>query len=59
MRQTLAEELLASTGLSLEEIADRLGYGEVSNFLHAFKRWRGMTPGRYRRERSQVARPSP
>ncbi|MDH4608634.1 AraC family transcriptional regulator [Pseudomonas sp. BN102] len=59
VRQTLAEELLASTGLSLEEIADRLGYGEVSNFLHAFKRWRGMTPGRYRRERTRTAHPSP
>ncbi|WP_375738498.1 AraC family transcriptional regulator [Pseudomonas boanensis] len=52
VRQTLAEELLASTGLSLEEIAERLGYGEVSNFLHAFKRWKGVTPGRYRRERA-------
>ncbi|MBT8765267.1 helix-turn-helix domain-containing protein [Pseudomonas sp. DB1] len=52
VRQTLAEELLASTGLSLEEIAERLGYGEVSNFLHAFTRWKGVTPGRYRRERA-------
>jgi AraC-like DNA-binding protein len=50
VRQALAEELLASGGLSLEEIAERLGYGELSNFIHAFKRWKGTTPGRYQRE---------
>ncbi|WP_044875294.1 AraC family transcriptional regulator [Pseudomonas sp. LFM046] len=44
----LAEELLVSTGLSLEEIAERLGYGDVSNFIHAFKRWKGVTPHQYR-----------
>ncbi|MBD2836522.1 AraC family transcriptional regulator [Pseudomonas sp. JM0905a] len=44
----LAEELLGSTALRLEEIAERLGYGEVSNFIHAFKRWKGITPRQYR-----------
>ncbi|WP_339413763.1 AraC family transcriptional regulator [Pseudomonas sp. EA_35y_Pfl2_R5] len=48
VRQALAEELLAIASLSLEEIAERLGYSEVSNFLHAFKRWKGQTPGQYR-----------
>ncbi|WP_415755663.1 AraC family transcriptional regulator [Pseudomonas leptonychotis] len=48
VRQALAEELLAITSLSQEEIAERLGYSEVSNFLHAFKRWKGLTPGQYR-----------
>lgn len=47
---TLAEELLRSTALRLEEIAERLGYGEVSNFIHAFKRWKGVSPGQFRRE---------
>ncbi len=49
IRQALAEELLATGSLNLEEIAERLGYSEVSNFLHAFKRWKGLTPGQYRR----------
>ncbi|MGQ7957846.1 AraC family transcriptional regulator [Pseudomonas sp. SP16.1] len=49
VRQALAEQLLAAGGLSLEEIAERLGYGELSNFIHAFKRWKGTTPGRYQR----------
>ena len=33
----------------VEEIAERLGYGEVSNFTHAFKRWKGLAPRQYRR----------
>ncbi len=49
VRQALAEELLGTGGLTLEEIAQRLGYGEMSNFMHAFKRWKGVTPGQYRR----------
>lgn len=49
VRQALAEELLATGGLNLEEIAERLGYGEVSNFIHAFKRWKGVTPRQYQR----------
>jgi AraC-like DNA-binding protein len=49
VRQALAEELLAIGGLTIEEIAERLGYGEMSNFMHAFKRWKGVTPGQYRR----------
>ncbi|WP_068826051.1 AraC family transcriptional regulator [Pseudomonas sp. BMS12] len=49
VRQTLAEELLGTGGLSLEEIAERLGYGEVSNFIHAFKRWKGVAPRQYQR----------
>ncbi|MDH1011214.1 AraC family transcriptional regulator [Pseudomonas nicosulfuronedens] len=49
VRQALAEELLATGAIRLEEIAERLGYGEVSNFIHAFRRWKGVTPGRFRR----------
>lgn len=48
VRQVLAEELLAATNLHMEEIAERLGYGDVSNFLRAFKRWKGQSPGVYR-----------
>lgn len=48
VRQALAEELLGAGGIRLEEIAERLGYGELSNFIHAFKRWKGLTPRQYR-----------
>ncbi|SCU87078.1 Ornithine utilization regulator (fragment) [Cupriavidus necator] len=43
VREALAEELLAE-GLKLEHVADSLGYGEVSNFIRAYRRWKGVTP---------------
>ncbi|SFA93256.1 Helix-turn-helix domain-containing protein [Amycolatopsis marina] len=51
VRQTLAEELLATGALSVEEVAVRLGYAEASSFIYAFRRWKGMTPSAYARER--------
>lgn len=57
VRQALAEELLATGAIRLEEIAERLGYGEVSNFIHAFRRWKGMTPRQYRQRRRLGAMP--
>jgi AraC-like DNA-binding protein len=44
----LAEELLGS-GLSVEEVAHRLGYSGASAFTHAFRRWHGVTPGQFAR----------
>lgn len=40
LRQTLAEELMATAGLKVDEVAARLGYSEAASFLHARKRWR-------------------
>lgn len=48
VRMALAEELLTIDGITLEEIGIRLGYSEVSNFLHAFKRCKGLTPGAFK-----------
>lgn len=47
-RESLARAHLALRDLSLDEIADRLGYGEQTSFGRAFKRWTGMTPQQYR-----------
>jgi AraC-like DNA-binding protein len=44
VRMALAEELLTLRGITVEQISVRLGYSEVSNFLHAFKRCKGQTP---------------
>ncbi|MGA2553120.1 MAG: AraC family transcriptional regulator [Burkholderiaceae bacterium] len=41
-RQYVAHRYL--TGLSIEDIAEVIGFSESSNFRHAFKRWTGMTP---------------
>jgi AraC-like DNA-binding protein len=51
VRQALAEELLLSAHMKLSEIAERLGYAEPAPFITAFKRWKGVSPDRYRRLR--------
>lgn len=43
-----AEELLAA-GLTVEQVATRLGYSSASAFTHAFRSWKGETPGHYAR----------
>ncbi|MEZ5737541.1 MAG: AraC family transcriptional regulator ligand-binding domain-containing protein [Novosphingobium sp.] len=47
-RAGLAKAHLSQRDLSLDEIADRLGYGEQTSFGRAFKRWTGMTPQQFR-----------
>jgi AraC-like DNA-binding protein len=49
VRQKLAEELLIHGRLTVEEIAQRLGYAETSSFTHAFRRWNGVGPRAFRR----------
>ena len=51
----LAEEMgrksihyLETTQLTVEQIAQRLGYSESSSFIHAFKRWTGKVPKAFR-----------
>jgi len=58
VRQTLAEELLDTGVLSVEDVAYRLGYAEASSFIHAFKRWTGLTPAAFAR-RFRAARQAP
>lgn len=47
VRMGLAEELLAQS-ITLDEITERLGYSDVSNFSHAFKRYFNCSPISYR-----------
>lgn len=49
VRLALAEEFLTGFKLSIEQIADRLGYSEPTCFINAFKRWTGKTPNVYRK----------
>ena len=44
VREDLATDLLNSTSLSVEDIAELLGYSEISSFSRAFKRWKGVSP---------------
>lgn len=47
-RQAEAANLLITTTRSVQEIADWLGYATPTNFVRAFRQWRGMTPKQYR-----------
>lgn len=49
VREDKACALLTSTNMTMEEIADSLGYSDVANFYRAFKSWTGTTPQNYRR----------
>jgi AraC-like DNA-binding protein len=51
-RERFAEQLLASD-MTIDAIADRLGYADTSSFVAAFKRWKGMPPRRYREATQQ------
>ncbi len=48
VRETLAEELLCTAGMTTEQISYRLGYAEPACFVRAFRRWKGTTPHAYR-----------
>lgn len=49
-----ARALLRDPGLGLGEIAFLLGFADQSAFTRAFKRWTGITPGRWRAGGSQA-----
>lgn len=42
--------MLMETSMTLEAVALALGYSDIANFSHAFKRWRGRSPGAFRRQ---------
>jgi AraC-like DNA-binding protein len=48
-RREKALLLLRSPTLSLDEVAEQLGYSDASNFRRAFRRWTGVSPAAYRR----------
>ena len=48
-RMERAAELLHTPGLSLETVAQAVGYSSVSQFAATFRRYYGVTPGKYRK----------
>jgi AraC-like DNA-binding protein len=48
VRSALADEMLAHR-MTVDEVAERLGYAEAASFIHAFRRWKGTSPHRARR----------
>lgn len=55
LRLEQTETLVATTGLTLTEIARRVGYGHPETLNAAFRASRGMTPGAFRRHAQPFA----
>jgi transcriptional regulator GlxA family with amidase domain len=49
LRSARARELLRESGLTVTQIAARVGYPTIHSFSRAFKRRTGMSPGEYSR----------
>jgi AraC-like DNA-binding protein len=57
VRYVVARDLLALTPLSVLEIALSLGFSTQSSFIHAFQRWTGTSPAKWRRLAEERAGP--
>ncbi|WP_458785134.1 helix-turn-helix domain-containing protein [Vallitalea sediminicola] len=45
-----AKDLLVSTKMTINQIAEEVGYNNVTSFIRRFKQLIGTTPGRYRKD---------
>ncbi|MFV8572026.1 AraC family transcriptional regulator [Marinobacter sp. SBS5] len=50
-RRQTATQILSSSDMKLDELAIHLGYTDTASFTRAFRRWMGMSPGEYRRQK--------
>lgn len=48
VRQEMATLWLADASITYADIAERLGFADVSSFYKAFRKWTGTNPGQYR-----------
>lgn len=56
VRELVAENLLTGARLTLEQVAERLGYDRPTSFTEAFKRWKNIAPSEWRDAQRQVMR---
>lgn len=52
VRCHLSIEYLSKTDIAVEDISHLIGFSDVTNFRHAFKKWVGQTPSHYRKNYS-------
>lgn len=57
-RHQIAVQMLGNSDMKLSQLADMLGYSELSSFNRAFRRWTGMSPSDCRGARPSMARRS-
>jgi AraC-like DNA-binding protein len=57
LRMKMAIRYLRDTRLTVEQIADALGFSDAANFRHAFHRWTRASPHSFRGIRSAAAQP--
>lgn len=50
VRYRHARQLLRDPAMSVDRIAELLGFSEPANFYRAFRGWSGLSPGEYRRQ---------
>lgn len=56
LKMDKAKELLLTTSLPLKDIAEQVGYINVSSFIRRFKQLSGMTPGEYKKLKSNYTK---
>jgi len=56
---TASQWLLRDPQRTTQQIALELGFSDTAAFRHAFKRWTGQTPGRFRAHEAHAGRSSP
>jgi AraC-like DNA-binding protein len=50
--ETRATQMLSDPQRSIQETAHAMGFSDVVAFQRAFKRWKGVTPGEYRKNKA-------
>jgi AraC-like DNA-binding protein len=49
-RRERAEEWMRSTDMTVEQVSQQLGFGDIRGFRRAFRRWTGRTPTQFRQQ---------
>ncbi|OIQ88129.1 HTH-type transcriptional regulator VirS [mine drainage metagenome] len=57
VRRSLAEEYLRNTSMSIDDIAECIGFSDASNFRKSFQKWSGESPSEYRGRAGEAAQP--
>jgi AraC-like DNA-binding protein len=54
LRKEAAIRYLRDTQLTVEDVAELLGFSDAANFRHAFRRWTSAAPRQFRGDREKI-----